>query len=562
MRKIAIILAILLVVGFTACNQKKEAKKVNKMDKTKEKIEYLDREIKKFAPVKLSFNPELINEKQRIVLRKLIEATKIMDEIFLRQVYSRNVEIRNMLEKKNDELSKKELELFNIYYGPFNRLEHDKPFIEGVGEKPLWANFYPEDMTKEEFENFLKEHPEKEEEFTSNFTVIRRDKEGKLVSIPYSEEYKPFLEKAAKLLKEAAENCENPTVKKYLQLRAKAFLSNDYFESDLAWMDMKNNAVEVVIGPYEVYEDRLFGYKASFESFVTVKDPVESKKLKTIAKYLVDMEKNLPIPDMYKNFNRGLSSPIAVVYEVYCGGDAGAGVQTTAFNLPNDERVREAKGSKKVLLKNVAEAKYKMCWIPIANTVLSKDTLKNVSFDAYFTHTLLHEISHGLGPGIITKNGKKTTVNKELKEYYSTIEEAKADVLGVYNGYFLTEKGVFPKGFEKQLVTTFIGGIFRSIRFGINEAHGGGNIIIFNYLRELGVINYDPKTEKFSVNLEKAKDGFTKLANELLMLQATGNYEKTKQFVNTYKVIKPEVKKALEKLKDVPVDIKPIFPEI
>ena len=562
MKKI-FIAGILFAFVFVSCNKENKApKKVEKMDKNKKKIEYLTREINKFAPVNLNFDKNLVNEKQKKVLRKLIEATRIMDEIFLRQVYSKNVEIRERLKKGKDELSKKELELFNIYYGPFNRLDHDKPFVEGVGPKPLGANFYPEDMTKEEFENFVKEHPDLEEAFTSNFTVIRRDKEGKLVAIPYSEEYKPFLEKAAKLLKEAAKDCENDTVKNYLEKRADAFLSNDYFESDMAWMDMKDNAIEVVIGPYEVYEDALFGYKASFESFVTVKDPKESEKLKTIAKYLVDMEKNLPIPDMYKNFNRGLSSPIAVVYEVYCGGDAGAGVQTTAFNLPNDERVREAKGSKKVLLKNVAEAKYQKCWIPIANTVLTKDTLKNVSFNAYFTHTLLHEISHGLGPGIITKDGKKTTVNKELKEFYSTIEEAKADTLGVYNGIFLTKKGVFPEGFDKKLITTFIGGIFRSIRFGINEAHGGGNIIIFNYLRDMGVINYNPEKGKFSVNLDKAEEGFKSLAHELLMLQATGDYEKTKQFVNTYKVVKPEVKEALEKLKDVPVDIKPIFPQI
>ncbi len=526
------------------------------------KIKYLDREIKKFAPVKLSFDKKLINEKQRIVLKKLIEATKVMDEIFLRQVYSKNIEIRKELKKKKDELSKKELTLFNIYYGPFNRLEHDKPFIDGVGKKPLGANFYPEDMTKEEFEDFINKHPDMEDAFTSNFTVIRRDKEGKLIAIPYSVEYKNLLKKAANFLKEAAKECKNEYVKKYLKLRAEAFLSNDYFKSDLAWMDIKNNTIEVVIGPYEVYEDRLFGYKASFESFVTVKDPEESKKLKKIVKYLVDMEKNLPIPDKYKNFNRGLSSPIAVVYEIYCGGDAGAGVQTTAFNLPNDERVREAKGSKKVLLKNVAEAKYKKCWIPIANTVLTPETLKNVSFNAYFTHTLLHEISHGLGPGIITKNGKKTTVNKELKEYYSTLEEAKADVLGVYNGVFLTRKRVFPKGFDKELITTFIGGIFRSIRFGINEAHGGGNIIIFNYLKEMGVIDYHRDTGKFSVNLDKAEDGFKSLAREILIIQATGDYEKAKQFVNTYRVLKPEVKQALNKLKDIPVDIKPIFPEI
>jgi len=553
--------AVIAVLAFTllvSCGQG-EKKEKNITVTEKQQITVLQGELDKFAPVKLEIG-QAISEKQKNVLRKLVEASDVMNEIYLRQVYVRNLSIRARLETSADPLDKAKLALFNLYKGPFNRLDHDRPFI-GTEPKPAGANFYPEDMTKGEFESFVKDHSDQEKAFESPVTVIRR-KDGKLVAIPYSMEYRELLIKAAGLLREAAASADNETVKTYLQKRADAFLSNDYFDSDMAWMDMKNNMVEAVIGPYEVYEDGLFGYKASFESFITVRDAVESEKLKMVARYLEAMEKNLPIPEQYKNFSRGNLSPIVVANEVYCAGDAASGVQTTAFNLPNDEKVREAKGSKKVLLKNVAKAKYEKCWIPITNRVMDPETLKNVSFDAYFTHTLLHEMSHGLGPGNIVKNGRKTTVNKELKDLYSTIEEAKADVLGVYNGYFLTDKGQFPKGFGDQLAATFVSGIFRSVRFGINEAHGGGNIIIFNYLTDVGVISFNRNTKKFSVKLDKAQEGFTKLAKALLTMQATGDYARTKQFVHTYRLIRPEMKQALDSLKDIPVDIRPVFPEI
>jgi len=559
MKKLVLFVAVLTFV-LMSCNGNKneEAAKMSAQDK---KLCELQKEIDKFVPVNLEFDKTLINDNQKQVLLHLIEAAKLMDEIFLRQVYSKNVILRDKLSKGTTELEKKEYELFDLFKGPFNRLDHNKPFIEGVGPKPLGANFYPEDMTKEEFNEYLKLNPKKVKDFESSFTVIKRV-EGDLVAIPYSEEYKEFLVKAAEHLKKAAEISKNKSVKDYLEKRAKAFLTNDYFESDMAWMDMKDNAIEVVIGPYEVYEDELFGYKAAFEAFVNVKDPVESQKLEMVAKYLVDMEKNLPIEDKYKNFNRGNSSPIAVVYEVFSGGDTKAGVQTTAYNLPNDERVREAKGSKKVMLKNVAKAKFDKILTPIVKIAMDDSVVKQTSFNAFFTHTLLHEMSHGIGPGIITVNGKKTSVNRELKDLYSTIEEAKADTLGVYNGFFLVDKGEFEQGFDLELVSTFIGGIFRSVRFGINEAHGGANAIIFNYLQDEGVIVYDGNAEKFSINLDKAKAGFTKLAKELLMIEALGDYKKAQDFVEKYVVIRPEMKKVLDKLESVPVDIKPIFPKI
>ncbi|PJB80836.1 MAG: peptidase [Acidobacteria bacterium CG_4_9_14_3_um_filter_49_7] len=557
MRKVVI--AVLTLTLLVSCGEQGEKKEKNITVTGKQQIAVLQSELDKFAPVKLEIG-QAISEKQKNVLRKLVEASDVMNEIYLRQVYVKNPSIRTRLETSADPLDKAKLALFNLYKGPFNRLDHDRPFI-GTEPKPVGANFYPEDMTRGEFESVVKDHSDQEKAFESPVTVIRR-KDGKLVAVPYSLEYKELLTKAAGLLQEAAAFADNETVKTYLQKRADAFLSNDYFDSDMAWMDMKNNMVEAVIGPYEVYEDGLFGYKASFESFITVRDAVESEKLKMVARYLEAMEKNLPIPEQYKNFSRGNLSPIVVANEVYCAGDAASGVQTTAFNLPNDEKVREAKGSKKVLLKNVAKAKYEKCWIPITNRVMDPETLKNVSFDAYFTHTLLHEMSHGLGPGNIVKDGRQTTVNKELKDLYSTIEEAKADVLGVYNGYFLTDKGQFAKGFGDQLAATFVSGIFRSVRFGINEAHGGGNIVIFNYLTDIGVISFDKNTERFSVRLDKAREGFTKLAKALLTMQATGDYARTKQFVHTYKVIRPQMKQALETLRDIPVDIRPVFPEI
>lgn len=556
------LLILLLSIIILSCGEKQ-----NQM-KEESQVEILKQKIEQFIPVEIQYDENLLSEREKIVLEKLYRASKLIDTLFLDQVYSKNHQIKSALLSKLSDKSivtnpdeklelKLQLELFNIMFGPFDRLKDDEPFI-GSERKPLGANFYPEDMTKEEFENWIKQHPQDEKSFTSEFTVIRRQND-KLVAIPYSEYYKETLTKISNLMKEAAEYADNSSLKKYLLSRADAFLTNDYYQSDMDWMDLRDHNIEVVIGPYEVYEDGLFNYKASFESFVTIKDPVETKKLEIFAKYLNDIEKNLPLDDKHKNYQRGSESPIVVVNEVFTAGDTKAGVQTLAFNLPNDERVRKAKGSKKVMLKNVHEAKFEKLLKPIAELVLEPELLQYVTFDAFFNHTLMHEMSHGVGPGFITINGKQTEVKKELKETYSTIEECKADILGMYNNIFMIEKGVYPKETEKQVWVTFLAGAFRSMRFGIGEAHGGGNAIIYNYLLEKGAYVYDDKNQKVEVDFEKIYPALKDLCNLILTIQAEENYQAAKDLIAKYAVKSKSIETLTKKLESLPVDIKPVF---
>lgn len=532
---------VALAILFFSCSEQKEGN------------EELKTEIEKFAKFTVNYDESLLDADDKIVLQKLFEAAKIMDEIFLDQVYSKNREIEDQL--KNGD--KETYELFKIMFGPFNRLDENKPFF-GENPKPAGANFYPEDMTKKEFESWIKNQPEDEAAFTSEFTVIRRSND-KLISIPYSEYYQDELSRASQLLREAANHSKNLTLKDYLLKRASAFESNDYYESDMAWMDLRDHKIEVVIGPYEVYEDGLFNYKAAFECFLTIVDPTESQKLEVFESYLTEMEKNLPYPDAYKNFARGLESPMMVVQLVFSGGDTKAGVQTLAFNLPNDERVRQAKGSKKVMLKNIHEAKFEKILKPIAEKIMNKDQLKYVTFNGFFNHTLMHEISHGLGPGFIRVQGRETEVKKELKETYSIIEECKADILGMFNNRFMIEKGVLPTEFEKEMWSTFLAGTLRSMRFGINEAHGGANAIIYNYLLEKGAYSFDESTEKVTVHFDKVYDVVKDLASKILMIQSLGSYNSAKELISKYVVETSSIKILRDKLVSLPVDINPQY---
>ncbi len=517
----------------------------------------MEEKIAEFARTDINYDSSLLDDRQKMVVEKLYYASKIIDEIFLEQVYSRNFEIRDSLRESIDPEAPLKLAYFDIMFGPFDRIDENKPFIDSA-PKPAGANFYPEDMTKEEFENWLASHPEDRKSFTSEFTVIRRQN-GNLIAVPYSTYYSEKLEKVAAFLKEAAEYADNPSLKHYLKTRAAAFQSNNYYESDMAWMDLKNHIIEVVIGPYEVYEDALFNYKASFESFITLRDPEESRKLEKFAAYLDEMEQHLPIPDEYKNFGRGSESPIVVVQEIFAAGDTKAGVQTLAFNLPNDERVREAKGSKKVMLKNLHEAKFEKLLNPIAKIVLDPDQSALVTFDAFFNHTLMHEMTHGIGPGTITIDKRVTTVKNELKETYSKMEECKADILGMYNNVFMIEKGVFPEEFKDQIYCTFLAGIFRSIRFDITEAHGAGNAIIFNYLLKGGAYTYDEQKKTVRVDYEKVLPVLEDLAHKVLMIQAKGDYQGAKELIAAYAVNSPSIRSIRARLDHLPVDIKPVF---
>jgi len=504
----------------------------------------------------IRFPVESLSKSDCRAIANLIKAADLMSEIFLRQVSSLNVEIEQTLKSVSDSLSREALHYLRINFGPWDRLSGNEPFM-GERRKPPGAGFYPEDMTKEEFEKWIKEHPEDTASFISLYTVIRRQG-SKLVAVPYSKEYREFLVPAAKLLKEAAEIVENRSLQRFLRSRAEAFLADDYFQSDIDWMDL-DSALEVTIGPYEVYEDALFGYKAAFEAFVTVVDPTESAKLRKYASLLPDMERHLPIPDQHKNTQRGTESPIRVVNELYTGGDARKGIQISAFNLPNDEKVREAKGSKKVLLKNVMEAKFRSCFQPIANKLVSKDQLDLVTFEAYFNQVLFHELSHGLGPGVIVRpNGIRSEVRMELKELYSAIEEAKADATGVWNILHMIDVGAIEKEMEAQEYVTYAAGHFRAARFGLHEAHGMAVVSQFNFLRERGAMASD-SIGRFGVKPQLMRETIRDLTHELLMIEAEGNYARAREFLDKYGKVPHELEEALRKVADLPIDIEPDY---
>ncbi|HOU52580.1 MAG TPA: peptidase [Myxococcota bacterium] len=517
-----------------------------------------------FADVDITVDRGTIPPEDLEVLRPLLKAAAVMDRIFWKQASHDGMEVLQDLRKRTDPLGRLLAEYVEIHRGRFDRLEDHAPFY-GTGKKPRGATFYPEDLTVEEFEAWIAAHPEDREDFLSPFTVIRRDGD-RLKAIPYSEFYREDLEEAARWLLEAASKTRDPMLARFLRTRAEAFRTNDYFESDMAWMDLHSgppevsSALEVVIGPYEVYEDGLMNLKASFEAFVTLRDAAESHKLQAVAGLLDEMEAALPVDDRHKNFSRGKSSPIAVVQVIFTSGDTAAGVQTTAFNLPNDERVRTAKGSKKVLLKNVGEAKFRRSLIPIARTLLDPALQDRISFDAYFNFILMHEVSHGLGPGVLAlPGGGTTTVNLALKETYSGIEECKADVLGVLNALFLVRKGLLPREVEAAMGPTYLAGIFRSIRFGVTEAHGIANMIQYNWLREQGVVTWDDR-QTLHIDLGRYEDSLRQLARRLLTIQAEGDYEGARRMLDTYGSMPDEVRKALARLSTVPVDIRPRYP--
>jgi hypothetical protein len=336
-------------------------------------------------------------------------------------------------------------------------------------------------------------------------------------------------------------------------------LSNEYYESDIAWMDL-DAPIDVTIGPYETYSDELFGYKAAFEVFVTLRDDTETAKLAKFGGFLQELENNLPIDPRYRNSKIGALSPIRVVNVVFTGGEANSGVQTAAFNLPNDEKVTQEKGSKRVMLKNVQEAKFQKTLVPISRVVLNQTQLRDVSFDAFFTHVLMHELLHGLGPQQITVGSSPTTVRLQLKDTYSTIEEAKADIAGLRALQYLVDKGALHRDLERTMYTTFLASIFRSVRFGITEAHGRGVAIQFNYLLDEGAIRHDERTGTFAIVPAKVRAAVRKLAGEIMTLQAEGSYEKAKAMLGKYGVIRPEMQRALDRLEDVPVDIEPSYP--
>ena len=521
----------------------------------------LAKKIARFAPTVLTANTANLTAKDKLSLTRIIQAAKLLDPLFLRQLWSGNDALEKKLLADTTPVGRQRLHYFYINDGPWSRLDNNEPFIEGVPkEKPPQAAAYPDDMTKDEFNSWVQGLSESDKQkATGFFWVIRRGPDRKLMTVPYSQAYREYLEPAAKLLREAAALTTNATLKNFLSKRADALGTDDYYESDVAWMDL-DAPIDVTFGPYETYEDELFSYKASFEAYVTLRDDAESAKLAKFSRYLQELENNLPMDPSYRNPKLGAASPIRVVNEVFSSGEGNDGVQTAAYNLPNDERVVKEKGSKRVMLKNVQDAKFNKTLIPISRVVLEPAERTALSFDSFFTHILCHELMHGLGPHNISAGGEQTTVRKQLKDLYSAIEEAKADVTGLWALQYMIDHNIIDKSMEKTLYITYLASMFRSVRFGITEAHGKGVAMQFNYLTDEGGINYNDKSGTFSVDHEKFKAGVTKLTHDLLTLEAEGSYEKAKAILDKFAVIRPPMQQALDKLRNVPVDIEPVFP--
>ena len=512
----------------------------------------------KLAVIEMAPDTSYLTAEERDVVNLLIQASGYMDEIYLRQRFAANPQVRQAISRSRRADRDLLLTMFDRYYGAWDDLDEFHPFW-GTEPLPEGAGFYPTDLTREEFDAYLTAHPAQKDELLAPYTVVKREGDG-LVAVPYSVEYREWLEPAAKLLEQAAQRTSNPSLKKFLTLRAASFLSDDYYESEMAWMDLADTPIEVAIGPYEVYTDRLYGTKTAFESFVTLRNPEESAALAKYKNYLRDMEGNLPIEDRYKNFQRGFESPIAVADQIHGGGDNVPGVQTIAFNLPNDERVREAKGAKKVILANVLGAKYERILDPIGDVVLKQDQAALVAKKYMELETLFHELSHSLGPGTITKDGRQTTVNEELKEQYSALEESKADVMGVWNILFMMEKGEIPAAEKQQLYASYFAGIFRAMRFGIDEAHGKGAALQYGYLKEKGAFTWDAAGNRYIVDYAKMEAGLRDLLHDQLMLQANGDYEGTKAFFARYAKLDDWARGRFAAMSDIPVDIQPIYP--
>ena len=518
----------------------------------------LQRMAARFAPTEIGADLSNVSPQDRRVLAKLVGASKIIDALFLRQVWAANDAMLLDLVKDETALGRARLHYFLLNKGPWSRLDHNQPFVPGAPAKLEGANFYPAGASKAELERWIGSLPEADRaRATGFFTVIRRGLNGSFSIVPYSVEYQGELAQAAALLREGAGLTSEPTLKAFLTKRADAFLSNDYYDSDVAWMELRGT-IEPTIGPYEVYEDEVFNYKAAFEAYITIQDETESAKLQKFGGQLQDIEDHLPIDPKYRNKKLGALAPIVVVNEIFAAGDGNRGVQTAAFNLPNDERVVREKGSKRVMLKNVQDAKFAKTLVPISNVVLPAAARKDLAFEAFFTHILVHELMHGLGPHNITVGGRQTTVRQELKETYSFLEEAKADISALFAIQHMIDKGVLPKSLERPLYTTFLASTFRSIRFGVNEAHGRGIAIQLNFLLDQGAVNTAPDGT-FAANEAKIKDAVTALTREIMTIEAEGNYAKAKALGERLGIVRPSVQKALDRLTTVPVDIEPRF---
>lgn len=539
-----LLLLLCFLTTIISCNAptKEEGATTDESSETPQSGSKYDELLNKYTTVKLTTDLPSLSDKQKQMIPILIEVADIMNELFWIEAYGDKDELMSGLDNE------KARQFTKINYGPWDRLNNNEPFIEGVGAKPAGANFYPMDMTKEEFE--AADIADK----GSLYTFIRRDENGGLISIPYHEMFKAQVTKAAELLNQASELAENDELKKYLKLRAEALLTDEYKESDLAWMDMKTNQIDMITGPIETYEDQLFGYKAAHETYVLIKDMEWSERLAKYAALLPELQKGIPVAEEYKKEEPGRDSQLAAFDVVYYAGDCNSGSKTIAVNLPNDEEVQLQKGTRRSQLKNAMRAKFDKILIPIAEELIDESQRKYITFDAFFANTMFHEVAHGLGIKN-TINGKGT-VREALKENASALEEGKADILGLYMITELHKQGEV-EGELMEYYTTFMTSIFRSVRFGASSAHGKANMIRFNFFKDMGAFSRDEATGKYKIDFDKIQEAMNSLSEKILTLQGDGDYEGVSQLVADMAVIPSELQSDLDKLGElgIPVDI-------
>jgi hypothetical protein len=512
--------------------------------------------VNQFAPAKLTADVSHLPAGERAALDKLIAAARWINPIFDRQAYAGYPALRDKLAADTSEEGRLKLAYFDLMRGPWDRQAHFEPFAIET-PRPEGAGFYPEDMTADEIRRYLEARPAERPRIEHLCTVIRREGDS-LAAIPYSEAYAEWLKPSAALLREAADLTREPSLRTFLLSRADAFGTDDYYQSDKDWMDL-SSAVQITIGPYETYEDNLLGLKAAFEAFVTVTDPADSAKLAKYKSMMPAMEENLPIPEDMRTA-RGAESPIQVADLVFSSGDARKSVQTIAYNLPNDERVQAEKGAKMMLLRNVIQTKFDVIMRPIAERILAEDQLRYLSAEAFFNETLFHELSHSLGPAMTTVDGRRVGVRIALGAAHSAVEECKADVMGAYNVLFMIRRGEFPAAFREELLVSYFAGLFRSIRFGIAEAHGRGAAVQINRFLEEGAALFDDNAARFRVDPGKLETSIRSLVADICGIQHRGDRAAADAMLTRYGVMSRPMERALEGLGGIPVDLRPIYP--
>lgn len=550
MRFFNTIILTLFLLSFLSCSSKEEVEEFNNQDENMEKVK---ERIKAYSPTKISADISNLNSNQKKVIELLVKAGHVSDEIFWIQNTPDAVSVRDSLMKSESESAKVYLDYVKINYGPYDEIYGGERFVgDGPSIRPLGGNFYPPDMTKSDFEDYVAANPEVKEDFTSLYTIIRKDGDG-LKSIPYHEAYTDKVEKLASLLEEAASYADNPSLKNYLNLRAKAIRTDEYYESDMAWMDLSGNDIDIVIGPIESYADKLLGYKTSYESIIMVKDKKASEELSMFEKNIDNFEARLPYDKKYIRETAGKGTKLQVVNVAYFGGHGQQGTKTIAASLPNDPRVHKAKGAKKSMFKNMMEAKFDQIVLPIGNIILDPKLRKYISKDAFTSFVTLHEVSHTLGRGYVYGKAD-VTVASMLKEKYSFLEECKADIVGLWNISIMRDLGLIDDDYVVRAKATYVAGLYRSIRFGSEKAHGKGNLIQLNYLMDKGaIITNEDGTLGIDDDLFFKVVG--ELAGKVLTIQAKGDYDEAVNLEKDYGNVTERIESNIEKLKSIPRDL-------